>query len=156
MKVIPLTRGKIATVDDADYEALICHKWMAHTDGRNWYACRTKHKIKMHRVLMNAPATFQVDHINGDGLDNRRHNLRLVTNKQNCWNQRKKGGMSKYKGVCWYKDHGKWAASITQHSKRIFLGYFETEEAAGRAYDQAAHKLFGQFARPNFSFLTTA
>jgi hypothetical protein len=92
-----------------------------------------------------------VDHINGNGLDNRKSNLRICTHQQNCENSRKrKKSFSKYKGVYWSKNAKKWVAQITIDGKSKHLGYFELEEDAAAAYDKAAVKYFGEFACLNF------
>jgi len=105
----------------------------------------------MHREMMNAPAGMLVDHRNGDNLDNRRSNLRLATPTENSCNRRKKtGGSSRYKGVTFNRRSGKWFARIRIHGKCIFLGTFESEVEAARAYDAAAKKYHGEFACLNF------
>jgi hypothetical protein len=106
----------------------------------------------LHRLLLNAPPELQVDHINGDGLDNRRSNLRLATGSQNQGNSRKRrdGVTSQYRGVSWNKRAGKWQALLRREGKLQYLGYFSDEEAAARAYDAAALEQWGSFARLNF------
>lgn len=155
---IPLTQGKVAVVDAADYTWLSRWKWQAHSpNGELWYAIRTdrsKHSshrlIRMHRLIINAPDEFDVDHINGNGLDNRRSNLRLCNMAENQHNQRpQKGGSSEYKGVCWDNFHNKWKAQIHPRKKHIHLGYFNDEIEAARAYNYAAIRLYGEFARLN-------
>lgn len=147
---IPLTRGFVAIVDDDDYVVLSQHKWCFDGD----YAMRRptwKGKgIYMHRIIANAPADRLTDHINGNKLDNRRVNLRFATNKENVRNGHKRKGSSRYKGVHYFKRERTWQASITVNYKTVHLGYFKDEDAAGRAYDQAAQQYFGEFARLNF------
>ena len=93
----------------------------------------------------------EVDHINNNGLDNRRCNLRLATRQQQNMNRKKlKGCSSRYKGVYWAKNRKKWCVRIEFNAKVMFLGYFESEIKAGKAYDEAAIKYFGEFARLNF------
>jgi hypothetical protein len=103
----------------------------------------------MHRVIMDAPAGIQVDHINHNGLDNRKENLRFCNNRQNHQNGLiKKTSKAPYKGI---SDHdGTWEATITVNGKRLWLGAFGTPELAACAYDNAAQKHFGQFACTNF------
>ena len=151
MKVIELTQYKFALVDDADYDALAAVKWCAHTEQRTTYAMRSSEgrTVLMHRVITAAPPGVQVDHINGDGLDNRRENLRLCSNAENAQNQRVKPHSSKYKGVTWYARSGKWQAQIQIDGRNKHLDYFTDEIAAGRAYNEAALKAWGEFAREN-------
>jgi len=104
----------------------------------------------MHRFLMQPPPGMQIDHINGDGLDNRRCNLRLATNTQNRRNGKAHSdGTSRFKGVCWDKFRGRWRADITFENRSIHLGRFHSETDAAIAYDAAARDLFGEFARLN-------
>lgn len=105
---------------------------------------------KLHRMVMNAPYGVQVDHINGDTLDNRRCNLRLCSHAENQHNKNSQAGTSKYKGVYLYKRDKKWRAMIAKNKKNIHLGYFNDEIQAAHAYDEAARQLFGEFARLNF------
>jgi len=158
---IPLTQDKYAIVDPERYEELIKYNWFAVRSERGYYAVRmTKAKkgsgvrqkaVRMHRVVLGAPENRFVDHINHNGLDNRRVNLRLVTMQQNIWNKRKQRGnySSQYKGVNWNKNENKWVARITCNGKTISLGYFDGEKAAAKAYDAKAKKLFGEYAAPN-------
>ena len=154
---IPLTQGKVAIIDFDDYERVSHYKWYAHKDKATFYAyantkteCGESVKLKMHRLIMNASILKQVDHINGDGLDNRRSNLRLATQSQNNQNQRKTRGKSRYKGVSLRCDGKKWCAQVKLNAKIHRLGSFNTEEDAARAYDKKARELFGEFARCNF------
>lgn len=161
MKTIQLTQGKVALVDDADYAELSKYKWCAWRIGGNWYSKRgigtrkSFTQVYMHRVIMGALPGQQVDHINGDGLDNRRCNLRIATMAQNQANRRKSPGTSSaYKGVTLDTKKGGWIAYIKVRQKRIHLGHFADEVDAARAYDAAALKYFGEFARPNFNPVT--
>ncbi|MHC4574071.1 MAG: HNH endonuclease [Planctomycetota bacterium] len=104
----------------------------------------------MHREICCAPRGVVVDHIDGNGLNNRKSNLRLCTVRQNLWNRRPAGGTSLYKGVCWRAEKKKWAARITCRDRRHHLGYFDTEMEAADAYDKKAAALFGEFAYLNF------
>ena len=104
----------------------------------------------MHRLIMQAIDGQYVDHINGDGLDNRRENLRICTHAQNMQNQMPvRLGTSKYKGVSWDKVAKKWAAHINLDGKPKKLGRFVAEEDAAKAYDSAAIEHYGEYARPN-------
>lgn len=153
-KEIPLTRGLVTIVDDEDYEWLSQWKWFADTHGygiRNSGTRPSRSLVKMHRELLAAPRGTQVDHINGNRLDNRRENLRLCSNTENQRNltRLRPGKSSSHKGVSWYKKTQKWRAQITFSQKVILIGYFATELEAARAYDAKAIELFGEFARTN-------
>ena len=105
----------------------------------------------MHRKIMGAEGEILVDHINHNGLDNRKVNLRFATYSQNNSNtrMRKNPGASKYKGVQWSKQRNKWTAIIRYNKKRKFLGYYTDERKAAKAYNEAAKIYHGQFASPN-------
>lgn len=158
MKEIPLTKGRVALVDDEDYELISQFTWHYTTRG---YAMRSQrigriHKvgILMHRYIMSAPKDMHVDHINGDTLDNRRCNLRLASPSQNQHNKRKTklyNTSSRFKGVTWHKHNKKWQAAIGGKGRQTrYIGQFTTQEEAARAYDAAALHLFGEFAHINF------
>ena len=155
---IPLTQGKFALVDEADCDLISNHKWWATKVGNVFYAGRTTKKaegkkttVYMHRVILDLKKGKQADHINGNGLDNRRSNLRLCANQQNQRNQHSIRGTSKYKGVC--RDNGAWLARIKVDYKTKHLGRFKNEIDAARTYDEAAIKHFGEFANTNFPVL---
>jgi hypothetical protein len=157
-----LTQGKYAIVDQQDYERLAKYRWHAARHGRSCYAQRgtgsakagkrKKHLVMMHREIMDVGEDRFVDHKNHNGLDNRRANLRVATWEENCWNKRKRrtGSSSRYKGVSRVRRRGKWQAEIRWRGRRIYIGYFDDEEAAARAYDAKAAELFGAFAALNF------
>ena len=156
---IPLTQGRFAIVDPADFQRLSRYKWrLCRTKGKNvLYAERSVRlpggghsRILMHRQLIDVPEGYVIDHINGNGLDNRRANLRLATVAQNAWNSKKRNSRSGYKGVWFAADKRLWRASIVFHGRRMHLGYFKYKIAAARAYDAAAIKYYKDFARPNF------
>jgi hypothetical protein len=105
----------------------------------------------MHRYIMKVPKGLVCDHINHNGLDNRKSNLRICTRQQNTYNQRsQKGGSSKYKGVDWNKRQKKWRARIYYKRKFYYLGYFDNEVDAAKSYDKKAKEFFKEFACPNF------
>ena len=154
MKKIPLTQGKFAIVNDEDYEWLNQWKWCAWHSKNLWYACREdKGKtVFMHRVILNlSPGSdLQADHINHDGLNNTRKNLRPCTHQQNTWNMLPKGITSKYKGLCFEKDRQKWRAGLNINGRFKNFGRFDSEIEAAKIYDIGAKKHFGEFARLNF------
>ena len=155
MKTIPLTKGKVAIVDDDMFEELSQYKWYCDSYG---YAVRTvssrpgKPKtIWMHRVICGTPAGMETDHINEKKLDNRRENLRRCTSAENRRNIKKPtNNTSGYKGVNWLKRNRKWRAEIKVNGKKKHLGCFDDLLAAAHAYDQAARERFGIFAKTNF------
>lgn len=156
-KAIPITCGKIAIVDESDYEFVSRFKWQLKKSGRNFYAQHCfwlDGKVnceKMHRMILGLKkGEFNVDHINGDGLDNRRCNLRIATDSQNQSNARKrKGCVSSYKGVRWRDETKKWYAEINKDGIKKHLGCFPTERQAAMAYDKAAKEIFGLYAKTN-------
>jgi len=151
-RIIPLTRGQFTVVDAEDYLWLSQYQWFAEGTAGHFYAVRKENgrSIKMHRQIMNAPDHLVVDHIDHDGLNNRRENLRICTFAENCRNRRtSRHKSSKYKGVHCLKRNHKWAAQVTCDHKRNHLGYFGDEIDAAKAYDRAALELFGEFASLN-------
>ncbi len=151
---IPLTKGKFAIVDADDYYRLVKYKWHISDPASNTlYAARRleRKSLKMHRVIMGAPDHLVVDHIDHNGLNNCKSNLRLCTlaqNNRNCGAS--KGASSRYKGVSWRKDTKKWEAMIRFNKKMYRLGTFKNEIDAARAYDKKAAQLHGEFAYLNF------
>lgn len=152
IRFIPLTKGKFAIVDAADYNWLSRYKWHAVRSGDRFYAYRSKNKrcLSMHRVITGAPKGKVVDHRDGNSLNNRRSNLRVCKISENLYNCRGRNMTSKYKGVHWDKQHKKWVAAITDRGKYKFIGHFDRESEAARAYDRKAAELFGEFAYLNF------
>lgn len=163
MKMIPLTRGKVALVDDADFEATNAFKWHAmRTAPGVYYAARTqydlvtkkKSMVLMHRQIMNPPKGVDVDHEHRDRLDNQKSNLRLCSRSQNLaaiptlgrWRGRVK--TCKFRGVA--KHSSGWTAQISVQGKKKHLGCFSLPEDAARAYDAAARERSGEFATVNF------
>lgn len=158
-KAIPLTQGMSAIVDASDFALLSQFKWCAKTDWHTWYAVRKERVsegkfrlVYMHRFILGVEPGVQVDHCDGNGLNNIRANLRPVTSQQNNFNRAAKiNNISGYKGVGWHKSSGKWQARIYLDGKPIYLGLFAAAEEAAIAYDTAARELHGEFARCNFS-----
>jgi hypothetical protein len=153
MRKIPLTQGKFALVDDCDFDSLNQFKWCAGVNKKVWYARRSYRKngkkinIKMHRYIMGFPSSG-IDHKNGDGLDNRRSNLRIATNSQNLANRGiTSRNTSGFKGVTWNKASNKWQAQIRVSNNNIYLGCFSDLLEAHQSYINAARKYFGEFAK---------
>lgn len=157
MQQITLSKGKFALVDNEDYEYLNQWKWHASSSG---YASRSKYigkvpgknfnkAILMHRLICSTPEDMQTDHIDGNKLNNTRSNLRNVTVSQNQMNSVRKNGNSQYKGVCFHKRDEKFQTNINIGSKQIFVGSYKDEKIAAMAYNLAAIKYFGKFARIN-------
>jgi hypothetical protein len=161
MKKIKLTQGKVALVDDEDYDWLNQWKWFAKRDEHRFYVethdknDHSKH-LRMHRVITNCPSNMVVDHIDGNGLNNQKDNLRICTNRQNCKNRRiNKNNKSGYCGVDLdknlydkgYKNY--WRVRIRVKDRESYIGHFNTKKKAALAYNEAAKKYFGDFARLN-------
>jgi hypothetical protein len=161
-RLITLTQGYYAIVDKEDYDELNRHSWYVWKSNRNFYASRTDYStgkqktILMHRQIIGLTDRKQeIDHIDHDGLNNKRSNIRVVTHAQNLHNMRpNKNSSSKYKGVCWNKNLCKWQAGIEVSQRKIHLGLFHDEEEAAKAYDKKAVELFGEYSCLNFPSLT--
>lgn len=150
MKKIPLTQGQFALIDDEDFEVVNKLKWFAaYQKDRNKYLVRNKDTM-LHRMLLNVTdSKIQVDHINGNPLDNRRCNLRTCTNKQNMMNRfLQKNNTTGYKGVRKSGLKG-FRATIQVNNKKINLGSYKTIKEAAIAYNNGALKYFGEFANLN-------
>lgn len=153
---IPLTQGRITLVDVEDYGWLNQWKWCALKDNWTFYAARSiylgnkKYKMsQMHREILSLKKYDKkiVDHINRNGLDNRRVNLRIVTNSLNSYNSKLAyDNRSGYRGVCWNKINNKWTARITINGVVIFLGHYQNIMDAVLAYDHAAVNYWGDDA----------
>lgn len=152
MREIPLTKGKVAIIDDEDYPKVSEYKWCYSTG----YAVSRRIEggqkviLLMHRLIMDAPKELVTDHINHDRLDNRRANLRLCTRHQNnCNMPMRSNNKSGYKGVYWRAARNKWQANVRYEGKEYYLGLFENLNEAALAYNAKATELFGEFAHLN-------
>lgn len=153
-KNIVLSAGYVAVIDDADYERVSQFKWSAAKRKTNTYAYRQvgpkkkRESVYLHRFILEAAPDACVDHRNGNGLDNRRENLRLATHSQNQHNRGKHPkNRSGFKGVTWNIALGKWHSQIKINSSNFHLGYFTDIVEAAEAYKRAAEKLHGEFAK---------
>lgn len=153
MKNLLLSNGYYAVVDDEDYDWLKQWTWHAAT---NKYAARCRRKKEparnyqtlMHRLITKCPKNRQVDHINGNRLDNRRKNLRIIKIEENGFNRGiNKNNTSGYRGVYWNTICKKWGAQIMLNRKNHYLGLFTNPIDASQAYESTARKLFGKFYR---------
>jgi hypothetical protein len=153
MKEIKLTQDKIALVDDDDFEYINQFKWYAGKYPNTFYAQRNlgKVKIRMHREIMKTQLENNIgkiiDHIDGNGLNNQKNNLRICTRAENGRNRHTINNSSGYLGVS--KSGKKWKPTIKVNKKTIYLGYFKDKKDAAKAYNEAAIKYHGEFARPN-------
>lgn len=164
---IPLTQGKTALIDEEDFPLISQYAWHARCAKGKWYAeAYTEFaegrsaQVFLHRFLMGDPPGLEVDHVNGDGLNCTRANMRQATILQNRKNRGKGVGKngaettSRYKGVCWKAN--RWEASIASDKQWHYLGRFTSEVDAARAYDAAAIRLHGAFAKVNFPLAPSA
>lgn len=157
MKEIQLTQGKVALVDDSDFDYLNQWKWWAVKSGNTFYAKRGQYvngkmsTISMHRVILElADSEILADHIDKNGLNNQRNNLRRATKYQNNVNRRpKKNGASKFLGVNWLPSRQRWKAEIRKNGVLIHLGRHKQEKDAALAYNKAAIEIHGEFASLN-------
>jgi hypothetical protein len=153
---LPLGDGRHALIDWADSDLVRGFKWRPlDTGGRTYaHAWHNQLHLYLHRLVIGAGADMTVDHINGDGLDNRRLNLRLATRSQNAANtgsnRRKAGKSSRYKGVSWSKSKLRWVSYVNHQGKSRSVGTSIDENEAARKYDAAATAIWGEFARLNF------
>ena len=153
MKPLPLTKGKVALVDDEDFAAISKYKWYAERRKHTYYAYRrdrvTRKVVRMHREILKPRKGQVIDHKNHNGLDNRRSNIRLCTYANNAQNSRRKRGVSGFRGV-WPHPSGIWHVYIQCRGVATFLGCFHDPAEGAKAYDKAAKRLHGTFAILNF------
>ena len=160
MKEISLSQGKFALVNDEDYSKVINYpcKWIAYRDRYVWYSRAHKSKggnacISMHRFILEPKDDEQVDHIDGNGLNNQRDNLRVANSSQQRMNsEKRRNTLSIYKGVFYCKSTKKWRVLIIKNYHLHHLGYFKDEKEAALVYDVAAQELFGEYAKLNFEW----
>lgn len=152
-RTIDLNNGHVAIVDSDDHEWINQWKWYAWQHRHTFYAVRNgprNTRVYMHVALLGPADGFQVDHSDGNGLNNRRMNLREATHAQNLWNRGPTcQNTSGFKGVGWHKARNKWRARIVAEGREIQLGYFASALDAARAYDEAAAIHHGEFAWRN-------
>lgn len=152
MKKIRLSRGLFACVDDCDYPPLNARKWFANPSNPTFYAMRNvpnpggrsrQKRVMMHREILRAPDGFDVDHIDGNGLNNQKANLRVVSHADNMRAHRRKSPnkTSKFLGVSFFKTRGTWRARATFAGKNYLFGYFPSQEQACKARDLGVSKL---------------
>jgi ribosomal 50S subunit-recycling heat shock protein len=152
MKEIQLTQGKVALVDDEDYEYLNQWKWHIHNSRGYYYAARNINggKLFMHRAIIKPTKDVFIDHVNRLTLDNTKINLRICTKAENCRNRKISTlNTSGYKGVAYIKNLNKYRATIRFNNKQMHLGYYIIPIDAARAYNEAAIKFHGEFANLN-------
>ena len=157
MRQIPLTKGQFAIVDDSDYEQLSKYRWCAQKRDNTYHAARRQrlHEggayVYMHRQIMGVESSVEVDHRDGNGLNNQRRNLRVCTSANNnfAFQHKRANKTSQFRGVSLHRC-GKWRASLQISCRQIHLGLFEDEVAAASAYDAGARIHFGEFAHLNF------
>ncbi len=153
---VPLTKGKVALISASDAPLVLQTKWHAKLSGRrqeDWYAhgFRDGKKISMHRLIMKPTSGMQVDHINGNTLDNRRENLRNCTPSQNYCNKTKMytNNKSGFRGIHWNKKDRQWKVTVTVDGVVHYLGLYEDKMEAVQVRDEAAKRLHGVFASLN-------
>lgn len=157
MIAIDIGKGLVTLVDDGDFEQASKFKWSADFVGTKIYADRvnqpTRKKIYLHRQILGVTdSAIRIDHKDGDGLNNQRSNLRFATQSENLRNRGVPShNSSGYKGVSYYKRDGTWESYVKVDGRKIRLGYFHDPISAAAAYDIAAEKHYGQFAKTNKS-----
>lgn len=157
MKVISLTKNKFTFIDDEDFERVNKYKWHTNEKAKGiFYASRKPYingkyeTVALHRFITDCPKGMEIDHIDGNGLNNQKKNLRICTHTENCRNIKvRKTSKSGYKGISWDKENLKWRANIQYEGKYLNLGRFDKIEEAIEKYNNTAEKLFGSFAKLN-------
>lgn len=155
MKKIKLSQNQFTLVDNKDFKYLNKFNWYVHSGGNTVYAARNSKTINgkrktiwMHKEIMKTPKGMETDHIDGNGLNNQRKNLRICTKSENQHNRSKyKCNTSGFKGVSWHIGHKKWGASIQSSGKQIYLGYYDSKIEAYNAYCNACTKYHRDFAK---------
>jgi len=149
---VTLTKGYVAIIDADDLEIVNTSNWYASVKPRTVYAIRavynngTQQILRLHRIIMKAPFGMEVDHINGNGLDNRKINLRVVSKNENAKNKRMNlNNSSGFKGVSWSNKRGKWLSQIQHDGTAIYLGCYLSKEEAYEVYCAASEKYHGEF-----------
>jgi hypothetical protein len=161
MKEIYLTQGKVTQVDDSDFNWLMRYKWYAYLGyGKIWYAergkyiCEKHYTIRIHReifLINNIKTSYEIDHIDGNGLNNQKYNLRAATRSQNSINRGlNSNNTSGFKGVYYYRTRMKFRAMIGYQGERLHIGYFNDPIDAAVEYDRYAKRLFKEYAWLNF------
>lgn len=162
MHAVKLTKGLVAIVDDADIALVSRYRWYATRNprqGKTWYAAHRSRvdgknvSLFMHRLIANPPDGLDVDHRNGNGLDNRQENLRICSRGRNIASAKRKAPLSGFRGVSRSSNSQSfpWIARIHVDGRKLYLGKFPSKEDAARAYDAAARRYFGEFATLNFT-----
>jgi len=152
MKILPISGGQQVLLDDGDFEALSKFRWTAQKRKHTFHAARYEGKkyVYMHRLLVSAGPGEQVDHKDGNGLNNQRDNLRVATRAQNQMGYRHDCVQRGSRGVYWHKAAKKWMARLVHNQKGVYLGLFNNKADAQQAYNEASQRLFGDFAQRNF------
>lgn len=154
--LIPVGKSQVAIVDDEDFALVSRYKWLPQNDKHTTYALHSgrKKRLLMHTLVLGTKPGCETDHRNGNGLDNRRCNLRFATRSQNNANRKKfKTSSNRFKGVCRTVSRigtVRWRAIVSRGGRRYDAGSFIDEESAARAYDRKLLELYGEFARLNF------
>lgn len=158
MKKISLTKGFEAIIDDEDFDKVSRYRWYSDVKKRRVYAGRSERgddglprSISMHRFILGHCGNLGVDHIDGNGLNNQKSNLRICTQTENlrAFQRKRHSATSKYRGVSWSSDRKKWLSQIVVNKKTINLGRYEDDMDAAKSYNIAAEKYFGAFATLN-------